>query len=141
MKAHFHESLYICGLHVNTCSIWDPSTLWNHCKWTTKLSAVLHNMSPMISSAADSISTCNFVWIGVVHMIFEVAPVKIMAGIHIWWTWPSKPLLADCTPHGAFCRMKLCFHYSIFEVPGPHILLTYYPLEVEMDFIIKLQAV
>jgi len=36
MKADFHdEFVCACGLNVNTCSIWDPSTSWTRCRRTT----------------------------------------------------------------------------------------------------------
>jgi len=57
-KFGFMESLCACGFHVNTCSIWDPSTLWTYYIWTTQMSNVSHNMSSVIFLATASISTC-----------------------------------------------------------------------------------
>jgi len=51
------ESSCVCGLHVNPCSVWDPSTLCYHCKQTTKLSPMSHNMSP-IDLLSNSFSFC-----------------------------------------------------------------------------------
>jgi hypothetical protein len=85
-KLTFMESLCACGLHMNTCSVWDPLTSWTH-KWTTKLSAVSCNMSPVISSATASVSTCNS-YLQCVGLCsthdFEVALKEIIGGIRVW---------------------------------------------------------
>jgi hypothetical protein len=43
------ESLFTCGLHVNTCSVWVRSTSWSRCKRTTSCQlyhATCHLWSP-----------------------------------------------------------------------------------------------
>jgi hypothetical protein len=44
----------------------------------------------------------------------------------------SRPLLADCSPHGAFCRIKWRLHNSvcIFRGPESHMLLLHEPIDV-----------
>jgi hypothetical protein len=78
--------------HVNPYSLWDPSTLWTHCKWTTKLSTT--TCDTFMNSFNFRLQLLNSTQIGTEHTIFEVAPNKIIAGIRVRWTWwpgPSTP--------------------------------------------------
>jgi len=57
----------------------------------------------------------------------------------------NKPMLTDCIPHGAFCRVEWHLHDSVWicRCPEPHVLLTHIhkSIEVEICFLIKPQAV
>jgi hypothetical protein len=55
----------------------------------------------------------------------------------------NKPLLADCTPHGTFCRVEWPVHNSVWIFRGPEsrVLLAHELFEVEMGVITKSQVV
>jgi hypothetical protein len=50
----------------------------------------------------------------------------------------NKPLLADRTPQGTFCRMEWCLHDHVWIFRGlePRVLLVHEPTEVKKGFIL-----
>jgi hypothetical protein len=76
------------------------------------------------------------------YLILQLLQVPLASYDDVHKDQSSKPLLADCTPHGTFCRMKWCLHESvwIFRGPEPCVLLVHEPIEVEMGYITKPQA-
>jgi hypothetical protein len=86
---HERKLPWAVWVQVNMCSVWDPSTLWTHCKWTTTLSTVMQQVT--CGLLGKSFNFCfqllSSVGVGVVHTNFKVAQKEILTGISVWWTW------------------------------------------------------
>jgi hypothetical protein len=77
------------------------------------------------------------------ELVLQLLQVLLVCygGLHKYRS--NEHFLADCLPHGVFCRVQWRLRDSvwIFRGPEPCAVLFNEPIEVEMDFITKPQAV
>jgi hypothetical protein len=125
-KLTFMEN-FVHVVFMGTRSIWDPSTSWTRCKWTTSLSTVRQQVRcDLFSDVFDF--RLQFL-VGTVCTTYEIAPKEIIVGIHVRWTWwpgsittPSA-LEIDLTGQGyrtqnAGCPRRDSLHVGVHNPPG-----------------------
>jgi hypothetical protein len=68
-------------------------------------------------------------------LILQLVQVPVVSYSALNKDWCNKTLLADCTPHSAFCRLEWRLFYSmwIFRGPEPRVFLFTHPSRWNSD--------